>query len=142
MNKILVDTNVIIDLLSKREGFYQDSLQLFSLADRNKLTIIISALSIANTYYLLNDVLKIEHAREAIRKLNVLVKTHPLNDKIVELALNDRNFTDFEDGIQYYTALESNCKTIITRNVKDFKKSRLPIFQPKEYLKKLNTESS
>jgi len=60
----------------------------------------------------------------------VLVNSYLLNDKIVELALNDNNFKDFEDGIQYYTALEANCKAIITRNVKDFKNADLPVFQP------------
>jgi len=136
MIKILVDTNVIIDLLAKRENFYIDSLQLFSLADQNKIQLIISTLSIANTHYLLNDVMKMKDARAVIRKFKVLVNSFPLSDKIVELALNDKNFKDFEDGIQYYTALEANCNVIVTRNIKDYKNSSIPVFKPREYLVK------
>ena len=134
MNKLLVDTNVIIDLLAKREAFYVDSLKLFSLADRSEVQLFVSTLSIANTYYLLSDVVKLKNVRSIIRKFKILVNAYPLNDKIVELALNDTSFKDFEDGIQYYTALEANCKVIVTRNTKDFKKSNLPVLRPKEYL--------
>jgi predicted nucleic acid-binding protein len=140
MIKILVDTNVIIDLLAKRENFYIDSLQLFSLADQNKIQLIISTLSIANTHYLLNDVMKMKNSRAVIRKFKVLVNSFPLSDKIVELALNDKNFKDFEDGIQYYTALEANCNVIVTRNIKDYKNSSIPVFKPREYLVKWNVD--
>ena len=138
MTKILIDTNVIIDLLAKRKKFYVDSMKLFSLADRKKIHLVISTLSIANTHYLLNDVMKMKAGRTIIRKFKVLVDAYPLNDKIVELALNDKKIKDFEDGIHYYTALESNCDAIITRNVKDFNNSSIPVFQPIEYLSKLN----
>ena len=141
MNKLLIDTNVIIDLLAKRDIFYIDSLKLFSLADRNEVELYVSTLSIANSYYLLNDVMKLKNIRSIIRKFKVLVNSYSLNDKIVELALNDKNFKDFEDGIQYYTALEANCKVIVTRNIKDFKKSSLPVLRPNEYLLKLNADS-
>jgi len=141
MNKLLIDTNVIIDLLAKRDKFYIDSLKLFSLADRNEVELYVSTLSIANSYYLLNDVMKLKNVRSIIRKFKVLVNSYSLNDKIIELALNDKNFKDFEDGIQYYTALEANCKVIVTRNIKDFKKSSLPVLRPNEYLLKLNTDS-
>jgi len=137
MIKILVDTNVIIDLLAKRGKFYLDSLQLFSLADQSKIQLIISTLSIANTHYLLNDVMKMKDARVVIRKFKVLVTAYSLSDKIVELALNDKSFKDFEDGIQFYTALEANCNAIVTRNIRDFKNSSIPVFRPKEYLYQL-----
>jgi len=140
MNRLLVDTNVILDLLAKREPFDAESRQLFSLADTNKVDLVISSLSLVNTHYILNDLMKIKEARTIIRKFKVLVCTFELTDKIIELALNDINFRDFEDGIQYYTALESQCESIITRNLRDFKKSAIPVFSPKEYLSKGNAE--
>jgi len=139
LKKILIDTNIIIDLLAKSENHYLYSAQLFSLADKSKIQLIISTLSIANAYYLLNDVMKFKGAREVIGKFKVLVSFHSLTDKIVELALNDKDFKDFEDGIQYYTALDSNCKAIITRNTKDFRKAKIPVLQPLEYLTKIGT---
>jgi len=137
MKKILVDTNIIIDLLAQREDFYLDSKQIFSLADNNRVQIVVSTLSIANTHYILNDAMKLKEAKSIIRKFKVLVNSYSLTDKIIDLALNDKAFKDFEDGIQFYTAIAANCKLIITRNIKDFKNSSIPVMQPKEYLTRI-----
>ncbi len=132
--KIFIDTNIIIDLLGKRVPFYKESIKIFSLADSREIEIITSSLNIVNTHYILNDVMKLNRARLIIGKFKVLVQSIELNNKIIDLALNDLKFKDFEDGIQYYSALESQCKIIITRNMKDFKNSSIPVLSPKEYL--------
>ncbi len=134
MRRILIDTNVILDLLAKREPYYMESQQLFSLADLGEMELVISSLSLVNVHYVLSESLKIQTARSTIGKFKVLVKIFELNEKILELAINDHHFKDFEDGIQYYTAVESACEAIITRNLKDFKKSSIPVMSPKEFL--------
>lgn len=134
MNKIFLDTNVILDLLAKREPFYRQSVELFSLADIKKIEIFISSLSIVNTAYILKHRLKVKDITSTISKLRVLVLTCDLNTKIIDLAINDPDFRDFEDAVQYYSALESQCDLIITRNLNDFKKAKLPIMSPAEYL--------
>ena len=135
MEKLLVDTNIVIDLLSKREEFFQEAQELFTLADNNKVELYVSALTFANTHNLLSKYQKLDDARKTLIKFKVLVKVSPLDDKIVELALVS-DFKDFEDAIQYHTALENEIDIIITRNKKDFKNSKLPIMTAKEYLKK------
>ena len=135
MEKLLVDTNIVIDLLSKREEFFQEAQELFTLADNNKVELYVSALTFANTHYLLSKYQKLDEARKTLIKFKVLVKVSPLDDKIVELALVS-DFKDFEDAIQYHTALENEVDIIITRNKKDFKNSKLPVMTAKEYLKK------
>ncbi len=70
-------------------------------------------------------------------KFKILVVVLDLTDKIVELSLNDDNFKDFEDGLQYYTALENEAEIIITRNLKDFKASKIPVMTAGQYLKKI-----
>ncbi len=135
MDKILVDTNIIIDLLSKCEEFYKEAQELFTLADQNKVKLYISSLTIANTHYLLARNNKLDEARKILIKFKVLVKVLPMNDKILELALVS-DFKDFEDAIQYHTALENDLDIIITRNKKDFKNSILPVLSAKEYIKK------
>ena len=140
MSKILIDTNVVLDLLAKRSPFYVESVQIFSLADMKKIELFISTLSLVNAHYILNDTMKVKEARSIIGKFKVLVTSFEVNDKIIELALNDKNFKDFEDGIQYYTALASRCELIVTRNLKDFKKSAIPVLSPKEYLIKIKSE--
>ncbi len=134
MNRVLVDTNIVIDLLAKRAGFYEEGAELFSLSDRKELKLAITSLTFANTNYVLARQKSPKEAREILRKFKVLVEIINLDDKIIELALSDEAFTNFEDGLQYYSALENNVAIILTRNKKDFKNSKIPILTAKEYL--------
>jgi len=139
MSRLLIDTNIVIDLLSRRVKFYNDAASLFSMADKRQLTLTISALTFANTNYILSKLKTANESRQILRKFKVLVEILPLDDKITELALSDEKFKDFEDGLQYYTAIENNIDVIITRNKKDFKNSKLPILTANEYLVKLSS---
>jgi predicted nucleic acid-binding protein len=107
---------------------------LFSLADKNQVELSISSLTIANTSYALLGQMDSNKAKSILRKLRLIVKILPLDDKIVGLALNDETFSDFEDGLQYFTAIENGQETIITRNLKDFKKSKLPAITAKQFI--------
>ena len=134
MKKLFIDTNIIIDLLSRREPFYDESAELFSLADRKIIELHISSLTIANTSYTLLRQTNSKKAKEILRKLRLIVNILPLDDKIIGVALNDDSFTDVEDGLQYFTAIENNQDLIITRNLKDFKKSKLPVMTAGQFL--------
>jgi predicted nucleic acid-binding protein len=133
MTKLLIDTNIILDLLARRAPFYDSASKLFSLADKKKIHLSVSALSIANTAYVLSRTLDAVRTREILGRFKLLVEIIPLNDKIIGLALNDSDFYDFEDGIQYYSALEANHDIIITRDLKGFKNSLLPVMSAEEY---------
>jgi len=89
MSKILIDTNIVIDLLAKREPFYKSAAQLFSLADKQKLELSISSLTFANTNYVLSRLKSTQEAREILRRFRVLIKVLQLNDKLIDLALNE-----------------------------------------------------
>ena len=135
MENAFVDTNIVIDLLQKRDEFYKEAQELFTLADRKKVKLYISALTFANTYYILSRFYSSDEAKKILSKFKVLVEVLPTTDKIIELALAS-DFKDFEDAIQFYTALESSLEAIITRNKKDFKNNLIPVFSAKEYLNK------
>ena len=124
----------ILDLLAKRHPYYQPAAALFSLADKKKVRLYASSVSIINTNYILSKALSEKQAREVLRKFRVLVKILPCDEKIIDLGLNS-HFTDFEDAIQYYTAIENKSEMIITRNLKDFKKSGIPVMTAEEFLK-------
>ena len=134
MSRLLIDTNIVIDLLSKRENFYDEAADLFSRADKKELNLSISSFTFANTNYILTKLKSAKEAREILRKFKVLVEVLSLDDKITELALSDDDFPDFEDGLQYYSAIENQIDIIITRNKKDFKNSKIPVLSAKEYL--------
>ena len=133
MDRILVDTNVVLDLLGKRESFLKEAQELFTLGDKGKVKLFVSALTFANTYYILSQQLKVSSARKVLRQFKVLVEVVPIDDKVIELAL-DSEFKDFEDAIQYYSAIENGVRIIITRNQKDFKHSKIPVLSAKVYL--------
>lgn len=137
MNRILVDTNIVIDLLAKREQFYNEAADLFSMADKGELSMFISSLTFANTNYILSKLKSAPYAREILSKFKVLVHILSLDDKIIQLALSDTSFVDFEDGLQYYSALENEIDVIITRNKKDFRNSKIPVLTAKEFLAQL-----
>ena len=134
MSRLLIDTNIVIDLLAKRDEFYDEAAELFSRADKKELDLTISSLTFANTNYILTKLKSSKEAREILRKFKVLVELLSLDDKITELALSDDNFPDFEDGLQYYSAIENQIDIIITRNKKDFKNLKIPVLTAKEFL--------
>lgn len=133
MKKLLIDTNIIFDLLSKRDLYYDAAAQLFSLSDQKQIELKVCSLSFANTHYILKRQLSEAKVREILRKLKVLVEVVPLNSTVLDKALNSE-FKDFEDGLQYYSAMESNVDIIITRNLKDFKKSNIPIMTASQFI--------
>jgi predicted nucleic acid-binding protein len=135
MKRLLIDTNIVIDLLAKRDPFYNDTAKLFSLADKNKLKLSVTSLTFANTNYILQKSESATITREILRKFKILTTVLAFDEKIVDLALNDDEFVDFEDAIQYYSAIENNQDIIITRNLKDFKPSKIPVMTASEFIK-------
>ena len=133
MDRILVDTNIVLDLLAKRNEFIIEAQELFTLSDKNEIKLYISSLTFANTYYILSQKMKLNDARKILRKFKILVEVLPMDDKIIDLSL-ESDFIDFEDAIQYHTAIENNINIIITRNLKDFKTSRIPVLTAKNYI--------
>lgn len=134
MKKVFVDTNIVIDLLAKRQPFCGEAAVLFSLADKGQIKLSISSLTIANASYTLLKNLNSSKTKSILRSLKMLVEVLALDDKIVDIALNDETFTDFEDGLQFFTALENGQDLIITRNLKDFKNSKLPIMTAQQFI--------
>lgn len=141
MRNLFVDTNIVIDLFARREPFYEEAAMLFSLADTKRLSLSVSALTFANANYILLQTAKQEEAKLILRKLKLIVNVVSLDDKIIGLSLNDRYFKDYEDAIQYYAALENGDEAIITRNLKDFKKSKLPVMTAAQFLKNFQKEN-
>jgi predicted nucleic acid-binding protein len=137
MKKLFIDTNIVIDLLAKREPFYDEAAMLFTLADKQKIRLSVSALTFANTNYILLQSKKPDEAKLILRKLKLIVQVLSLDEKIVGLSLNDNDFKDYEDALQYFTALENGVDAIITRNLKDFQKAKLPVMTASQFLKSI-----
>src|SRR4051812_40151779 len=116
MEKVFIDTDIALDLLTKREPPYTFAASLFTMADKKKLRLHISSLSFSNLNYILNRELGAKEAKKILLDLKVLVQVLSVDDKIIQLALNS-DFNDPEDAIQHFTALEHRLPLIITRNI-------------------------
>jgi predicted nucleic acid-binding protein len=134
MEKVFVDTDIILDLLSQREPFYTNAAYLFSEADKGKTQVYVSSLSFSNLNYILSRQYAPDQARKKLLKFKTLVTVLAVTDKVVELALSS-DFKDFEDGLQYFTAIENNMKTLLTRNLKDYKTAEIPVMTAEQFLK-------
>jgi len=133
VDKIFVDTDIILDLLSYREPFYISAANLFSAADRNEIEICVSSLCFANLNYILSKQFSSAEAKMKLLKFKTLVTVLAVSDKVIELAMSS-DFKDMEDGIQYYTAIENRVTILLTRNLKDYKTAIIPVMTAEQFL--------
>ncbi|MES2680019.1 MAG: PIN domain-containing protein [Bacteroidota bacterium] len=137
MEKTFVDTDIVLDLLTARQPHYEYAATLFSLADGSSLKLHVSALTFANVNYILSKQLSAVQTRKTLLKFKTLINVLPVNDKIIELALAS-DFQDFEDAIQYNTAIENGISTLLTRNLRDYKKAEIAVLTAQQYLKAID----
>jgi hypothetical protein len=100
------------------------------------LTMVVSELSYDTVSYFHSKYESPENAKEKLRKFRIISEICALNEQIIEKGLNSE-FQDFEDALQYFSALDSDCNILITRNAKDFKDSDIPVMTAEEFLKSL-----
>jgi predicted nucleic acid-binding protein len=137
MNKILIDSDVILDFFFDRLPFSESASEILMLCEKNEISGYVTPVIISNLYYLLRKNSKHEKVIDHLRKLLSILETATMNKQIVLNALNS-NFIDFEDALQNYTAdFQNEIQVIVTRNTKDFKTSRLSVMAPETYLKSI-----
>jgi predicted nucleic acid-binding protein len=132
MDRLFIDSDVILDLIQEREH-YPEALRLFTLLEENKAQGYVSPLAFANLFYILRKQESNQFAIAVLARIKALLQVLTINEKIVALALSS-GFKDFEDAIQYYSALEEKLDYLITRNKKDYIKTGIIICTAGEYL--------
>jgi predicted nucleic acid-binding protein len=132
MRNVFVDTNIILDVLLQNEGFWQDSLKIFKLAERGELRASVSASSITDIFYVARKKLTTPVARTAVEKLLYLFE-------VVSVDVNDLRgaltipIDDVEDALQAWCAKKINADAIITRNISDFKNIHIAVVTPDKF---------
>jgi predicted nucleic acid-binding protein len=134
MEKVFVDTNIILDWLGKRAPFDQAANRLFSLGEAGEVELLVSTMSLIPTEYILRKQIGKENARLVLAAMRTICTVCASGEKEIDLSISHTG-KDFEDGFQYYTAIHNGAGVIITRNTKDFAKSSLPIMSAETYLK-------
>ena len=134
MIKVLLDTNIILDILLKRIEFYKESIKILKLSENKEIIGCLTATTITDIYYLTKK--QYGHNSSLTLILNILqyINVLPVNQHSIYNAFNSK-ITDFEDAIQVETAKENNVDLIITRNIKDFKNSTIKVLTPTEFTK-------
>ncbi len=134
MNKVLIDTDVILDFFFDRKPFSLNAAIIFSLCESKKIQGFITPVIISNTYYLLRKTASHEKIIDKLKKLLSITEVLLMNQEVVIKAINS-DFPDFEDALQHSAAIHhERINAIITRNFKDFKKSKIEVFTPENFI--------
>ena len=135
MDHVLIDTDVIMDFFFDREPFAEFAAEILNRCEEKKIIGFTTPVIICNVYYLLRKTASHQIIVEKIKQLLSIIGIIEMNKDVVVEALNSE-FKDFEDSLQNFSAIENgNINIILTRNIKDFKKSKLAILTPETYLK-------
>jgi len=132
--KILVDTNVVLDVMLKQASFYKDSFTIYQLSEKKRINGVLAAVSMTNIFYILRRAGKNnDEVYKEMDKLTILFNVAPITETTVADALALR-WKDFEDAVQFITAKESKADFIVTRNKKDYESSDIPCMTPTEFI--------
>ena len=135
MKKVFLDTNVLIDYLARRGQFFEPAAQIVQLGQQRSCEILVSALSFATSSFILESHNKLSNDA-IVSKFSEFVKmcnVTPVDSIIIDEAIAS-HFSDFEDAMQYYSAIREGADAIITRNSNDFNVAQIPVFEPQEFL--------
>ncbi|MDE6730888.1 MAG: PIN domain-containing protein [Oscillospiraceae bacterium] len=133
--KILIDTNILLDFLTKREPYYTDAEKIMSLCSHHTISGCIAAHSIMNSFYILRTAYTLEQRRQMLLRLCHIVEIIEIDREKIIRSLQNADFTDVEDCLQSECAIRCHADYIVTRNIKDFKKSLIPAILPKDLIK-------
>jgi predicted nucleic acid-binding protein len=139
--KVLVDTDVVLDLLLAREPYFPAAARLFTWLQDGKIEGYLSSLAFSNLFYILRKRMPAADAVAALRKLRLIVRVVPVDERVVDLALAS-SFRDFEVALQHFSALDQGMSAIISRNKRDYENARLPVWNAEECLELLSPRFS
>ncbi len=130
---VFLDTNVLLDVLTERKGFYRDSFRVWTLAEQGKIRAMVSVISFSNIYYIAQKVAGRRTADRLLRMVRDTFAPVAFDEQILNQAI-DAELRDFEDAIQFFTAQRAGADTIVTRNPRHFPTGDIPVQTPAEFL--------
>lgn len=128
-----MDTDVCLDLLTARNPFSESAKQIFYLAEQKRCNAFVSGISFSNLFYLISKWENSSSAFDKLTKLRKIVSIAKVGEAEIDLSLETR-WSDFEDSLQFHSALFHRCDAIISRNQSDYKNSSIPVFDPADFL--------
>lgn len=141
MKKVFLDTNVLIDYLARRRQYFQPAAEIVQLGMEHKYELLVSALSFATASFIMEAHHKLSN-EIIVRKFAEFVKmchVTPVDSIIIDKAIASQ-FSDFEDAMQYFSAIREKADAIITRNSEDFVAAQIEVYEPQQFLDMLARE--
>ncbi|MGN6212834.1 PIN domain-containing protein [Parafilimonas sp.] len=135
--KIFVDANILVSVLNKEYPLFTHSARILSLSGNKNFEIYTSPICLAIAFYFAEKKHKAKAAREKIALLCQHIFIIPATGSVVEKTISNKKINDFEDGLEYYSAMESNCSYIITEDKNDFYFSEIPVMNSKTFFEKI-----
>jgi predicted nucleic acid-binding protein len=132
VKKVLIDTNIILDLLQDRQPFVEDAVILFQKVDSGEVEGFIAATTITNIYYIVRKSTGVKSAQDAVAQILTDLQICAVDFGVLEQALA-LNFKDFEDAVQYACAMTYRVDVIVTRDASGFVNVDIPIMSPGEF---------
>jgi len=131
--KLFLDANVVLDLILKRQPFFETIAEIITIAENKNYKLYMSSVTFVTINYVACKFTDKKNVLESLKKLRIVVAVLSVSETEIDKALYSK-FNDFEDAVQHYCALKHNCNYIITRDLKDFKNSEIPVMTPTEFL--------
>ena len=138
MNKprLFIDSDVILDLVLQREEHFESAQKLFDQFQQGKNILYTSSIIISNMHFMIRKLHDVKIANSSVSFVSKHFKIIDANNDDIENSIQSK-FSDFEDGVQYFSALRSKkIDVLVTRNVNDYKYALLPVFTPKQWCKR------
>ena len=132
--KVLIDTNVVLDVLLNRKPFVEDAIKAFKQAEKGQIEAYITASSVTDLVYILRKAYSLNEIKTYLKVMFQFIKIVGINPSMITAAL-DKDAPDFEDAVMMECARQSGMEIIITRNKPDFKKSDVPCISLEEWVK-------
>ena len=133
---VLIDINILLDVLQKREPFYKTSAHLLAAVETGLVKGYVAAHSITTLFYLIKKDKSSAEARATITNLLQFIKIAPIDQSTIEQALN-LDYRDYEDAVQMISAVQCKADCLVTRNVKDYQPALLSVMRPVDFISTL-----
>jgi predicted nucleic acid-binding protein len=135
MKRVFIDTNIFLDILFRREQFVDDALSIFDMAVDGQIVLLISDLSIANIKYITRKEIPTEEFYNLIQIFRPIFTIVPLGAEVIDKAISLRA-SDFEDALQYFSAVQAEADCLVTRNIKDYGFANMEVLDSKTFVDK------
>ena len=139
--RLFLDTNILLDVLGSRQPFYAAAAQVWSMAERGEIKAFVSAISFSNIYYIVRKASGKTEADKALHMLRDIFQITAPDAQIINQAM-DASIDDFEDAIQFHSAIRAKATHLLTRDPTGFPQSSLPVLSADEFIAAIRTDSS